>query len=128
MSYHALPYFWNWFRRNRNQFNLAWKHRMDRDYLLMELNGYLQAYCKCLRCYIGMDEIDQSPKQLIITADGDPDYFEEAQFVVNEGPSIPGWQIISLLPPVPPDWNLGWYFDQAPFSPWDVYIFATYHS
>jgi hypothetical protein len=87
--------FWNWFATAR--------HRLERfsdsrdDALLDELQAELQSYSPGLWFDVGGHP--DGPLELVISAEGDPDYFEDVRRLVAAAPETPGWRFVAFRPP-----------------------------
>ncbi len=90
--------FWNWFASH----SAAYLFLKDVDNtvksrLLQDLKQHLHAYCNKLCFEIGGDP--ESDQELIITADGNTEYFRYAETLIAEAPELEGWDFIALIPP-----------------------------
>lgn len=63
------------------------------------------AYDACLEALQAIDEglyleisIDESPRELIVTAEGEKELFPRADAVVAAAPNLPGWTVLALKP------------------------------
>lgn len=99
-SMHLLNgyHFWEWFSSHHsNYLRFDDKEENEIDYLLNELLERLHQYCDQLYFKIGARDVDV--KEFIITAEGNVEYFEKAEDLVNMAPKLKQWQIIALSPP-----------------------------
>src|SRR5882724_4696799 len=99
-SMHLLNgyHFWEWFSAHHsNYLRFDDKEKDEIDYLLNELLERLHLYCDQLYFKIGARDVDV--KEFIITAEGNVEYFEKAEDLVNMAPKLKQWQIIALSPP-----------------------------
>ncbi len=67
------------------------------DALLDELQAELQAYSPGL--WLEMGGHPDGPLELVISAEGDPDYFEDVRHLVAAAPETPGWRFVAFKPP-----------------------------
>lgn len=92
--------FWKWFMINQekyiviNQVNNVEKKEMLLDDLLNQLHSY------CSELYFEVGGLPNEPQDLIISAGGNPDYFERAEKLVAQAPKLDGWNFIALKPPM----------------------------
>lgn len=92
--------FWNWFKKNEAQFffHNQIKDEIEKEKILNELDKHLHLYCENLYFEVGGSP-DQK-QDLIITAQGDADYFSIAESLVEKAPQLEYWNIIALKPAV----------------------------
>lgn len=90
--------FWEWFSAHHSAYlQIDDKDDDEIDYLLNELLQHLHAYCDKLYFKIGGP--DPAIKEFIITAEGDPEFFDKAEDLVQIAPRLKGWKLIALSPP-----------------------------
>lgn len=90
--------FWNWFSANAAAY--LFLREVDeamKTGLLEDLKRHLHQYCERLGFEIGGDL--NADQELIITAEGNADYFEFAEALIAEAPEIPRWTFHALIPP-----------------------------
>ena len=90
--------FWNWFSTQSSAY-LFIKDVEEplKGTMLETLKGRLHDYCDRLGFEIGGDpEADQ---ELIITAEGNWEYFKFAEALIAEAPELPNWEFVALIPP-----------------------------
>jgi len=96
--------FWNWFKHNNERYlDLDTIDEAKLETLLDEFLYQLHQYCNKLFFQIGGDV--GSTKELIISAEGNKDYFDQVEQLVAAAPPIAHWRIISLKPPVNEDFT-----------------------
>ena len=91
--------FWNWFLKNNSKF-LSLNQINDRNLkenLLDELLGQLHDYSENLYFEIGGKP--NEPQELVITAEGKKEHFDEVDKLITEAPSIPNWRFIAFKQP-----------------------------
>lgn len=111
--------FWEWFEENNAPY--LFLNEMDepaRSNMLVNLSDHLHWYCECLGYEIGGDK-DQE-QELIITAEGNPDYFTEVEILIATAPSMPGWTFTGFIPPRGEDFELS--FEDVVLTPGNVYF------
>jgi len=87
--------FWNWFRSAHVRLQNLRGGRDDA--LLDEIQTRLQDCSPGLWFEVGGHP--EGPMELIISAEGDPNYFADVRQLVGSAPAIPGWQFIAFKPP-----------------------------
>ena len=92
--------FWNWFQNNEAKYFFLNQidDENEKEQFLDELLAQLHLYCKNLFFEVG--GYPDKTQDLIITADGNPDFFDQAESLVAEAPELKHWNIIALKPPV----------------------------
>lgn len=92
--------FWEWFKKNEAKYFFL--HQIDdeteKERILNELEEQLHLYCEDLFFEVG-GQPDQK-QDLIITAQGDSDFFNNAECLVAHAPQLEHWNIIALKPAV----------------------------
>lgn len=90
--------FWNWFKKNEAQFFFL--NQIDdgdeKERILDELLAQLHIYCHKLYFEVG-GEPDQK-QNLIITAEGNQDYFDQVESLVKKAPHLEHWNVIAFKP------------------------------
>lgn len=90
--------FWEWFRKNNKRYlNLdAIEDEKEKERLLDEFLLHLHQYCDRLFFQIGGDV--NGKRELIISAEGDKNHFNEVEKLVMEAPELEYWEIIAFKP------------------------------
>ncbi|HEY4147667.1 MAG TPA: hypothetical protein VGM41_01995 [Chitinophagaceae bacterium] len=90
--------FWKWFAVNQSSyFDIDEKEHDEVQYLFRELLQQLHDYCNKLVFQIGGK--DPHVKELIISAEGNAEYFDKAEHLVQMAPQLKRWKFIALAPP-----------------------------
>lgn len=111
--------FWDWFKEHSAPY--LFLNEMDeskRSDMLVNLLDHLHWYCERLGYEIGGD--DDKEQELIITAEGNTDYFDEVEILIATAPSMPGWTFTGFIPPRGEDFELS--FEDVVLKPNDVYF------
>src|SRR5882757_1304718 len=89
--------FWKWFSLNQASYqHLDNKEYDEVEYLLNELLQQLHAYCDKLVFQIGGKH--SHIKELIISAEGNVEYFNVVEELVMMAPRLSTWTFIALAP------------------------------
>jgi hypothetical protein len=93
--------FWEWFKKNEPKFFYLddIENEIRREELLDEILSHLHLYCNKLYFLIGSDK-KVNEKELIISAEGNVEYFDEVDKLVSTAPQFSDWVIIALKPPL----------------------------
>jgi hypothetical protein len=91
--------FWEWFKVNNSAYLFIneIEDKAEKQRLLDNFMKHLHKYCDKLYFQIGGDREDD--QELIITAEGNSDYFNTVEELIDNAPSIPNWKFIAFLQP-----------------------------
>lgn len=98
--------FWEWFSIRHHAYRaLETETEEMKTLLLEELRANLQAFCDKLFFEIGGQAAEEP--ELIITAEGNTEFFRQAEELVSSAPKIGNWQFRALIPPRGTDFQIG---------------------
>jgi hypothetical protein len=90
--------FWAWFtEHNISYLNINDIDEDKKEQLLDELLNHLHEYCT--RLYFQVGGMSGEKQELIITAEGNADYFDQVEVFVNNAPPIDNWSFIAFIQP-----------------------------
>ena len=101
----SAKHFWNWFKENNSAY--LFLNTVDagiKQQLLDTMQEKLHLFCDGIFFEIGGSR-DQD-QELIITAEGDVNYFAQVEELVNAAPQIPNWSFIAFIPPRDADFEI----------------------
>lgn len=117
--------FWNWFAQNHQAFLfLREVEQQERDRLSSLLLQALHEYNEHLFYQIG-GVPGSVEMELIISAEGDIDFFPDVEFLLNQAPTIDPWIFIPFKPPMGVDFITS--INEYDFDPHQT-IFITLES
>jgi len=89
--------FWKWFEKNNHAYLfLDDVDQEEKERLLENLVDELHKYCDNIWPLIG--GMPEEGKELIITAEGDMDYFKQVEDLISQAPDIDKWTFIDFIP------------------------------
>jgi hypothetical protein len=92
--------FWSWFTANNNKYLfLDVVDDEEKESLMDALLSQLHKFCNQLYFLIGGGK-EQLVFELILTAEGNSDYFSHVEFLVAKAPPLKDWQVIAFKQPV----------------------------
>lgn len=71
------------------------------DWLMADLMTQIKAYHRYLGAYVLCDKSGEGKSQLVITAEGRPQYFEIVDTLIAQAPRLRNWEILRLDPFLP---------------------------
>ena len=110
----AAKKFWEWFTENQDQYRQLIKLEEDEMMALFdEINERVQQYCSKLEVNISLG--DMAVHTLIISANGNVDYFEAVDDLVRMAPRLRQWTFIALRPPAD-EWPIEFTYEGLKIS------------
>lgn len=94
----AAEEFWDWFEEHNKAYLFIDDVDEDvKEQLLSDLQDHLHEYCDQL--YFQVGGMHGEEQELIITAEGNSDFFEQVEALVNSAPVIDNWKFVAFIQP-----------------------------
>ncbi len=103
--------FWDWFRANEYKYRNV--EVPEKEQLLDEILGALHTYSPDLWFETGT--ADDGVQELIISAEGNPDYFSKVRTLIAAAPPVTNWRFIAFKPAMGFEFNTD--YEGITFSP-----------
>jgi hypothetical protein len=93
--------FWNWFQDNNQSIkNILSETPKNQKHLFFWLNKHLHYYCKEIDFVIAFPKKPMDKTQLIITANGNPEYFKQVVDLIDNAPRLRTWIFVAFIQPM----------------------------
>lgn len=103
----TISQFWNWFKENCKAYTFL--NSVDKEVTEKLLNDFLiQLHKYCNNLYFEIGGYPEATQELIITAEGDKNYFDKVEKLIAAAPQIDGWTFIAFKPPMPDNFKSTW--------------------
>jgi hypothetical protein len=94
--------FWNWFIENKEKYEaIHINDTQSKQDLIGDFLETLHSYCEGL--FFKMGGQPGQKMELIITAEGNQEYFEKVEELVSSAPDLDDWIIVAFKPPMDGD-------------------------
>jgi hypothetical protein len=92
--------FWNWFQDNNQTIkNLINETPLNQKHISFWISKNLSYYCKEIDFLIVFPKKGNTKSELIITANGNPDYFSPVINLVDNAPQLRNWKFTAFIQP-----------------------------
>lgn len=92
--------FWNWFQDNNQTIkNLINETPKNQKHISFWINKNLNYYCKEIDFMIVFPKNGNTKSELIITANGNPEYFNQVIDLVHNAPQLKNWKFTAFIQP-----------------------------
>ena len=92
--------FWNWFQDNNQTIkNIKNETPKNQKHILFWLDKNLSYYCKELAFMLTFPKNPTHKFKLIISANGNPDYFKQVIDLIDNAPRLRTWKFIAFIQP-----------------------------
>jgi len=116
--------FWDWFLKNNHKFLfLGDVSEQEKDDIMDDLLLHLHEYCDKL--FFSVRHRPDEEMELVISADGHVEYFDEVEALVDVAPPVPRWQIVKFRQPHEPGFAIA-YADKD-YYPEDIIFLPLYN-
>lgn len=116
--------FWGWFLKNNHKFLfLGDVSEEEKDTIMDDLLEHLHTYCE--RLFFSVRHRQDHEMELVISADGVAEYFDDVEALVDAAPDIPRWQIVKFRQPHAPGFSIA-YADKD-YYPEDIIFLPLYN-
>jgi hypothetical protein len=96
----TIKLFWEWFYCNEITLRtLRTQNVKIQKVFIYWLDRHLHNYCEGLDCIIMFPEKEDDKLQLIISANGNPEYFEQVVTLAEHAPYFKNWKIVPFIQP-----------------------------
>lgn len=94
--------FWKWFEKNRFGFEfLSDVDSSERNKIFKQCSTEMDKFCKGLSPIFRPDISGRGKFSIVVSANGDPQYFQKAKELAALAPELPNWAVEGLIPPIP---------------------------
>ncbi|MGO4818427.1 hypothetical protein [Flavobacterium sp. W22_SRS_FP1] len=92
--------FWNWFQDNNQTIkNLINETPLNQKHISFWLSKNLGYYCKEIDFMIVYPKVCNGKIELIMTANGNPEYFNQVIDLVDKAPQLKNWKFTAFIQP-----------------------------
>ncbi len=100
MDLRKAKQFWSWFEANNAKYLFLNEMTSDvKEQAIKTFQAELHDYCQSVYFLIG-NETEARKKELIITAEGNKDYFSHVEFLIDNAPKLVRWELLKFKPPM----------------------------
>lgn len=93
--------FWNWFQDNNQTIkNLKNETPINQKQICYWISKHLGYYSKDLDFMIVFSKNENQKTELIITANGNPDYFNQVIELIDNAPALKHWKFTAFIQPI----------------------------
>ncbi len=94
----SIILFWDWIRYNEQTLrNLRNEKPAVQKMFIYWLDKHLHNYCEQLESILMFPANKNEPTQLVISASGDPEYFEQVTKLIDHAPKIRNWKFVAFI-------------------------------
>ncbi|MBO9563780.1 MAG: hypothetical protein J7621_13445 [Niastella sp.] len=127
MSIVTAKHFWDWFQLKNNESHIVdCKTKEESSKWFRELCNHLQLYYDAdfRPLLITIEELGKAA--IIFTAEGEHNYFNKIEELVQTAPQLERWRFVALMPPMPPNATLEKDFPSIDLEPDELFFAPDY--
>jgi len=96
----SIILFWDWIRYNEQTLrNLRNEKPAVQKMFIYWLDKHLHNYCEQLESILMFPANENEPTQLIISASGNPEYFDQVTALIEGAPKLRRWKFVAFIQP-----------------------------
>ncbi|RKS01703.1 hypothetical protein [Flavobacterium sp. 102] len=96
----SITLFWDWIRYNEQTLkNLRNEKPAVQKMFIYWLDKHLHNYCEQLESILMFPANENEPTQLVISASGNPEYFEQVTTMIENAPKLRNWKFVAFIQP-----------------------------
>ena len=96
----SIILFWDWIRYNEQTLrNLRNEKPAVQKMFIYWLDKHLHNYCEQLESILMFPANENEPTQLVISASGNPEYFDQVTVLIQNAPKLRNWKFVAFIQP-----------------------------
>lgn len=96
----SITLFWDWIRYNEQTLrNLRNEKPAVQKMFIYWLDKHLHNYCEQLESILMFPANENEPTQLVISASGNPYYFDQVTTLIENAPKLRNWKFVAFIQP-----------------------------
>lgn len=96
----SIILFWDWIRYNEQTLrNLRNEKPAVQKMFIYWLDKHLHNYCEQLESILMFPANEDDPTQLVISASGNPEYFDHVTILIENAPKLRNWKFVAFIQP-----------------------------
>jgi len=94
----SIILFWDWIRYNEQTLrNLRNEKPAVQKMFIYWLDKHLHNYCEQLESILMFPADENEPTQLVISASGNPEYFDQVTILIENAPKLQNWKFVAFV-------------------------------
>ena len=96
----SITLFWDWIRYNEQTLrNLRNEKPAVQKMFIYWLDKHLHNYCEQIESILMFPANENEPTQLVISASGNPEYFDQVTTLIENAPKLRNWKFVAFIQP-----------------------------